>query len=60
MQAVDAFKILLLALPLLFLNFALTHQLMAWGLQRFYALLCAGALFCNLGMKLDSDSQAVL
>ena len=51
LQAVDAFKILLLALPLLFLNFALTHQLMAWGLQRFYALLCAGALLCNLGMN---------
>ncbi|MDA2926297.1 polysaccharide biosynthesis C-terminal domain-containing protein, partial [Acidobacteria bacterium AH-259-G07] len=50
-EAVPALKILLLALPLLFVNFALTHQLMAWNLQRFYAFICAGALLYNLGLN---------
>lgn len=51
LDAVPCFKVLLVALPLLFVNFVLTHQLMAWSLQRFYALLCAGALLCNLGLN---------
>ena len=50
-QAIPTLNILLLALPLLFVNVALTHQLMAWNLQRFYVLLCMSALFCNLGLN---------
>lgn len=47
-EAQAAFAILLASLPLQFLNFALTHQLTAWGLQRFYAWLCLAGLLLNL------------
>jgi O-antigen/teichoic acid export membrane protein len=47
-RAVPAFRVLLLALPLLSLNFALTHQLVGWDGQRVYARLCALALVTNL------------
>ena len=40
-----------MALPLMFVNFVLTHQLMAWSLQRFYAFLCAAALIWNVGLN---------
>jgi O-antigen/teichoic acid export membrane protein len=46
--AVPAFRVLLLAFPLLSLNFALTHQLVAWDGQRPYAALCAAALGVNV------------
>jgi len=47
-DAVAPFRILLLALPLMTLNYALTHQLIGWHGQRAYALLCAGALAFNV------------
>ncbi len=47
-DAVGPFRTLLLALPLMALNYALTHQLIGWHGHRAYALICAGALACNL------------
>jgi O-antigen/teichoic acid export membrane protein len=49
--AVPAFRILLLAFPLLALNLALTHQLVAWNGERAYAALCALALVVNVGLN---------
>jgi O-antigen/teichoic acid export membrane protein len=49
--AVPAFRVLVLALPLLSLNFALTHQLVGWNQQRAYALVCAAALGANLALN---------
>jgi O-antigen/teichoic acid export membrane protein len=49
--AVPAFRVLLLAFPLLSLNFALTHQLVAWDGQRAYAGLCAAALAVNVALN---------
>src|SRR5207253_8126154 len=49
--AVPAFRILLLALPLMALNMALTHQLVGWDGQRAYAGLCALALVVNLALN---------
>jgi O-antigen/teichoic acid export membrane protein len=49
--AVPALRILALSLPLLCLNFALTHQLVAWNRQRAYAAICAGALALNLALN---------
>jgi O-antigen/teichoic acid export membrane protein len=46
--AVPAFRVLLLSFPLLSLNYALTHQLVAWDGQRAYAGLCAVALAVNV------------
>lgn len=46
--AVPTFGVLLLALPLMALNYALTHQLIGWNGQRAYAALCASALVINL------------
>src|SRR5262249_37004883 len=46
--AIPAFRILLLAFPLMSLNMALTHQLVGWDRQRAYAALCAAALVFNL------------
>lgn len=50
-SAVPAFRILLLSLPFLSLNFALTHQLVGWGRQRAYATVCAIALAVNLALN---------
>jgi O-antigen/teichoic acid export membrane protein len=36
------------ALPLLYLNFLLTHQLIAWDLQSYFAVLCGSGLVVNL------------
>ena len=47
-QGLGAFRILLWAVPLLFLNYALTHQLIGWERQRAYAWLCGGSLVTNL------------
>jgi len=49
--AVPAFRILLLSLPLMTLNMALTHQLVGWDLQRAFAALCAMALAVNLAVN---------
>jgi O-antigen/teichoic acid export membrane protein len=49
--AVPAFRILLLAFPLMSLNMALTHQLVGWDGQRSYAALCAAALVVNLALN---------
>jgi O-antigen/teichoic acid export membrane protein len=49
--AVPAFRVLVLALPLLSLNFALTHQLVGWNQQRAYAVVCAAALAVNLALN---------
>jgi len=46
--AIPAFRILLLAFPLMSMNMALTHQLIGWDRQRVYAALCAAALVFNL------------
>lgn len=50
-QAVPAFRILLLAFPLMSLNYALTHQLIGWGGQRMYTALCAAALVFNVALN---------
>ena len=49
--AVPAFRILIAAFPLMALNYALTHQLIAWNGQRAYALLCLAALGFNLALN---------
>jgi O-antigen/teichoic acid export membrane protein len=49
--AVPAFRILLLAFPLLSLNYALTHQLIGWDRQLAYARVCAAALVVNLALN---------
>ena len=49
--AVPAFRILILSLPLMSLNFALTHQLIGWDGQRAYAIVCAVALAVNLALN---------
>jgi O-antigen/teichoic acid export membrane protein len=46
--AVPAFQILLLAFPLMSLNYALTQQLVGWNGQRAFAVLSAVALVVNL------------
>ena len=47
--AVPAFRLLLVAFPLMALNYALTTQLVAWNRHRAFALLCAAALVVNVG-----------
>lgn len=47
-SAIPAFRILLLAFPLMSLNYALTTQLVAWNGQRAFAALCGTALIFNL------------
>jgi O-antigen/teichoic acid export membrane protein len=49
--AVPAFRILILSLPLMSLNFALTHQLIGWDGQRAYAAVCAIALVVNVALN---------
>ena len=44
LYAAPAFAILSLALPLFFLNYALTHQVIGWDGQRAYLLIAALAL----------------
>jgi O-antigen/teichoic acid export membrane protein len=47
-DAVPPFRTLLLALPLMAINYALTQQLIGWHGQRAYAAICAAALAFNL------------
>jgi len=44
----SAFAILSLALPLFYLNYALTHQVIGWDGQRAYALIATIALVANV------------
>ena len=48
LDGVAPFRVLLVALPLMSLNAALTHQLIGWHGQHTYALLCGAALATNL------------
>lgn len=50
-HTVPAFRVLALALPLLCLNFAMTHQLIGWNRQRAYAAICAVALGVNVALN---------
>jgi O-antigen/teichoic acid export membrane protein len=49
--AVPAFRILLLAFPLMALNYALTQQLIAWNGQRMFAMCCGVALLVNISLN---------
>jgi O-antigen/teichoic acid export membrane protein len=48
LYAAPAFAILALALPLFFLNYALTHQVIGWDGQRAYLLVAVAALVANV------------
>jgi O-antigen/teichoic acid export membrane protein len=50
-DAVPAFRVLLLAFPLMTLNYVLTTQLVAWDRHRAYAVLCGAALIVNVGVN---------
>jgi O-antigen/teichoic acid export membrane protein len=50
--AVPAFRVLLLAFPLMSLNYALTHQLIGWHRHRAYAVMCGLALIFNVAVNL--------
>jgi O-antigen/teichoic acid export membrane protein len=47
-EAAAALRILAMALPLFFVNYALTHQVIAWDGQRAYLAITAIALVANL------------
>jgi O-antigen/teichoic acid export membrane protein len=49
--AVPALRILAWSFPLMALNYALTHQLLAWDLHRAYAALCLAALVFNVALN---------
>lgn len=49
--AVPTFRILLLAFPLMSLNYALTHQLIGWNGHRMYAGLSVAALVFNVALN---------
>jgi O-antigen/teichoic acid export membrane protein len=49
--AVPAFRILVLAFPLMSLNYALTHQLIGWDRQGAYAVICGLALVVNVALN---------
>jgi O-antigen/teichoic acid export membrane protein len=48
LYAAPAFTILAFALPLFFLNYALTHQVIGWDGQRAYLMIAAVALAANI------------
>jgi len=50
--AAPAFAILALALPLFFLNYALTHQVIGWDGQRAYLLIATLALAANVAANI--------
>ena len=50
-DAVPAFRVLLLSFPLLSLNYVLTHQLIGWQGHRVYAGICLVALVLNVGLN---------
>ncbi|MGH9175789.1 MAG: polysaccharide biosynthesis C-terminal domain-containing protein, partial [Vicinamibacterales bacterium] len=47
-EAAPALRILALALPMFFLNYSLTHQVIAWDGQRAYLVITMAALTTNL------------
>jgi O-antigen/teichoic acid export membrane protein len=47
-DAVLPFRVLLLSLPLMAVNYALTQQLIGWHRHNAYAAACGAALACNL------------
>jgi O-antigen/teichoic acid export membrane protein len=47
-EAMPALRVLALAVPFFFLNYALTHQLLGWDAQASYARVSAAALGANL------------
>ena len=49
--AAPAFRVLMWCFPLFSLNYALTHQLIAWHGQRAYVGTCAAALLANLALN---------
>ena len=49
--AVAAYRVLLLAFPLMSVNYALTHQLIGWDGHRGYAITAALALIVNVGLN---------
>jgi O-antigen/teichoic acid export membrane protein len=51
LPAVPALRVLLLALPLLSLNYGLTHQVIGWDGQRLYGMICGVALLVNVAMN---------
>jgi O-antigen/teichoic acid export membrane protein len=51
-EATPAFRVLLASFPLLSLNYALTHQLIAWNAHKPYAAICAAALIVNVALNL--------
>ena len=50
--AAPAFAVLSLALPLFFLNYALTHQVIGWDGQRAYLVIVSLALAGNIAANL--------
>jgi O-antigen/teichoic acid export membrane protein len=50
-EAVSAFRALLVAFPLMTLNYVLTQQLVGWNRQRAFAVLAAAALAVNVGLN---------
>ena len=50
-DATPLFRILLVAFPLLSLNYGLTTQLIGWDGQRVFALISTGALVANIAMN---------
>jgi O-antigen/teichoic acid export membrane protein len=50
--AAPAFAVLSLALPLFFLNYALTHQVIGWDGQRAYLRIAALALVANVAANI--------
>jgi O-antigen/teichoic acid export membrane protein len=53
-EMVPVFKVLVLAFPLMSLNYALTHQLVGWHRHGLYAVVCAAALLFNVAMNITS------
>ncbi len=52
LETAPVFQLLLLSLPLFFLNFVLTHRLIADGMQRAFAWICAGGLLSSVALTL--------
>jgi O-antigen/teichoic acid export membrane protein len=46
--AIDVLRVLSLSMPLFFINYALTHQVIAWDGQRRYLLISSAALVANV------------
>lgn len=51
LPAVPVLRVLVVAVPLCFSNYALTHQVLGWDAQRRYAVVCAAALAANVAVN---------